>query len=591
MNLTDYIKKSNEIIKQRNECSQTIKIVILRSFSCEGIVPILQVKSYEREILCEVDFGQFNQYTQETLDTGSFLYRAAPQIVVLAIQAEDLYPGLVLLLDSAEQIDRALADIKEHLRHLLRILKEKLNAAVLVHGFTVPYFSMDDLYGRQDVHGVTNTVRRMNLIMQEVIADFPGVHYLDIEHIISDIGKKNCYDLRMWEYAKNPYSFRFYEQLAELYADNIAVIYGKRKKCIVVDLDNTLWKGIVGEDGFEGIQVTDSHRRFQQMLRYIGNTGILLCVNSKNNRDDAVEVLKNHPDMILGIDDFSVLKINWQDKASNLVEIAEELNIGLESVIFIDDNPVECEMVAVKLPQVQVAQLPKSELDFPDMFKSIRGIDFQILTEEDKRKTEQYRQQQNRDRIKLESTSMEAFYKTLDMKLTIFEADEHTIQRVAQLTQKTNQFNLTTKRYSAEDLRSMLMTGYQIFCLSVEDKFGDYGLTGAAIVKIDQDDLHKEILYIDSFLLSCRVMGRTVENAFMSFLFEYAGGQGLTGIRGTFLPTAKNKPSETLYSSLGFRKESDRNWYLDILGHTIPCPDYFTLILNEPGCGKNHSSG
>ena len=579
MHLTDYITQARKITAQQNEQAAKLKIALLRSYSCENIAPILQMKCYEKGYFCDILFGQYNQYMQEVLDPRSFLYRKSPNIVILALKAEDVCPELFAsYYDSPELVDQQIETVRSTIHQLLLTLSQGLQTSILIHGFVPPYYASGNLYNSQNKNGTVNIIRKLNIMLLDEINSFSSAHFLDIGEIVAEIGRPKCYDLRMWEYAKNPYTFEFYERLVTLYADTIGAIYGKRKKCIVLDLDDTLWKGVAGEDGLSGISVTLSHVIFQQMLRQIAQTGILLCVNSKNNPEDAIEILDQHPDMVLRENDFTVLKINWQDKVTNLLEIADELNIGLDSLIFIDDSPAECQLVATKLPQVDVILLPDNILLYPDVIKGLGGVNFLELTKEDKDKVEQYRQQQHRESLKAQSLDLESFYASLNMELTICAANDLSIPRIAQLTQKTNQFNLTTKRYSADDLRGMLKSGYHIFGLNVQDRFGDNGLTAAAIVISDAT-----VLYIDTFLLSCRIMGRTVETAFMSFLADYAKSQGLTGMRGAYLPTQKNKPVEGFYASLGFRLEVDGYWYMELATQSIPCPDYFSFTTREAG--------
>lgn len=325
----------------------------------------------------------------------------------------------------------------------------------------------------------------------------------------------------------------------------------KRKKCLVLDLDNTLWGGVLGEDGIDGIQVDGdypgkAYHYWQEGIKEIERKGIILAICSKNNQTD-VEASLAAREMPLSLKDFACTRINWNDKATNIREIAQELNIGLDSMVFVDDNPTERELIRQQLPMVAVPEWPAQPYELPMFYARLVNDYFSVytLTDEDKKKTEQYRQNANRAQAQAQFTDMEDFLRSLEMKLTIAPAADITIPRIAQMTQKTNQFNLTTKRYTEDDIRSLVAKDAKIWTLSVADRFGDNGITGLMIL------IHEGRWNIDTFLMSCRVLGKGIEEAFFkTVISRYEGA-----LTAQYIPTAKNEQVADFYDRMGLKLE------------------------------------
>ena len=325
----------------------------------------------------------------------------------------------------------------------------------------------------------------------------------------------------------------------------------KRKKCLVLDLDNSLWGGVLGEDGIDGIQVDGdypgkAYHYWQEGLKELERNGVILAICSKNNQID-VEALFAAREMPLSLKDFACTRINWNDKAANIREIAQELNIGLDSMVFVDDNPTERELIRQQLPMVAVPEWPAQPYELPMFYAQLVNDYFSVytLTDEDKKKTEQYRQNANRAQTQAQFTDMEDFLRSLEMRLTIAPAADITIPRIAQMTQKTNQFNLTTKRYTESDIRSLLEEGAQIWTLAVADRFGDNGITGLMILKPENGWI------IDTLLMSCRVLGKGIEEAFFKSVISRYNGV----LTAQYIPTAKNGQVAEFYERMGLKIE------------------------------------
>lgn len=333
----------------------------------------------------------------------------------------------------------------------------------------------------------------------------------------------------------------------------------KRKKCLVLDLDNTLWGGVLGEDGIDGIALGGDYPGkafawWQQALLQLQQRGVILAVCSKNNEADVTEAWDKNPFMVLKREHFSAVRINWNDKAANMRELAQELNIGLDSMVFIDDNPAERQLISTMLPEVEVPEFPEKPYLLMPFFKQLVDRYFRVyaVTDEDRAKTEQYRANALRNEQRTRFEDYEDYLRSLSMELDIIPANGHNLARIAQMTQKTNQFNLTTMRYSEDDLRFQLSNHWRIYCLSVKDCFGDNGITGAITV-IPQGG---QLAEISSLLMSCRILGRGIETAFVNAVINRLYSEGVSKVTARYLPTAKNGQTADFWDRVGMRTTS-----------------------------------
>ncbi|MBR5673782.1 MAG: HAD-IIIC family phosphatase [Muribaculaceae bacterium] len=352
----------------------------------------------------------------------------------------------------------------------------------------------------------------------------------------------------------------------------------KRKKCLVLDLDNTLWGGVLGEDGIDGIRLGGdypgkAYTYWQRSLLQLSRHGVILAVCSKNNEADVIEAWEKNAAMVLKREHFSAVRINWKDKVTNMRELAAELNIGLDSMVFLDDSPIERELVKQMLPEVEVPDFPDKPYGLMPFFKELLEKYFRIylVTDEDRSKTEQYQANALRQAEQSRFTDLEGYLYSLDMSLDIIPADEHNLPRIAQMTQKTNQFNLTTRRYDEAAVRQRLDDGWRIYCMSVRDRFGDSGITGTIFLE-PVDDL---TMHIDTLLLSCRILGRGIEEAFIKTVFNLLRLDGFRKVKAVYLPTAKNSQTADFYDRMGMTCMSVDN---DGAKHyEMPLTDVFEL--------------
>lgn len=368
------------------------------------------------------------------------------------------------------------------------------------------------------------------------------------------------------------------------WASKVNALTQPRKKCLVLDLDNTLWSGVLGEDGISGIKMSGDYpgnvyMYFQEGLVSLSKSGVILALCSKNNEEDVKELWAKNPFLRLRPEHIAAYRINWHNKADNIRELAKELNIGLDSMVFVDDNPTERELIRQQLPMVSVPDFPKKPYGLMEFYQKIVADYFYTyrLTGEDAAKTEQYKANALRASEQAKYTDLTDFIRSLDIHIDILKADGFNIPRIAQMTQKTNQFNLTTKRYSEADINGLVASGAKIYCISVSDKFGDNGITGTIIITSDRNTAD-----IDSLLLSCRILGKDIESAFVKAVLNELLKDGIKQVTATYIPTLKNAQVSCFYEKVGFSLIAEQNGiksYMLELKDTATIPNYYTLTI------------
>jgi FkbH-like protein len=576
------------------------KLAILRSFTVEPIVPLLRAEAFSSGIDLEVHVGDFNAYVQEILDSQSSLYRFAPNVVVLAVRADQAAPELWRNFAdlSPEAAQQAAERVIKSYERWIGAFRKHSQAALVVHSLERPSPPSLGVLDSQSEAGQSGLIRRINRELLRIAGEFHGVYSLDYDALVARHGSEHWHDERKWLMARLPIAAGYLLSMAREWMRSIVPLSGplsgRTVKVLAVDLDNTLWGGVIGEDGMAGIKVGPEYpgAAFQALHRALldlSRRGILLAVCSKNNLDDAMEVLEKHPGMLLRARHFAALRINWTDKAQNLREIAEELNVGIDALAFLDDNPFEREQVRAALPEVAVIDLPKNLLEYAATVRNCAAFERLALSAEDQQRTEMYAAQKQRDGAEQNFQTTEDFFRYLEQEAELGTVSDVTLARVAQLTQKTNQFNLTTRRYTETQIAEMAkQTDWHIFSIKVRDRFGDHGLVGVSVARD-----HGEQCEIDTFLLSCRVIGRTIETALLAHIAESAAQRGCKRLVGWFLPTRKNAPARDFYQRHGFEcQETNATgslWTLDLKSSKLRCPDWIKLkVATEITKGEKH---
>jgi FkbH-like protein len=563
------------------------RLAILRSFTVEPIVPLLKASAYTRGIDLDIHSGEFNAYAQEILDPGSPLYRFAPDTAILAVQTRDVAPDLWEDYSRLSETERAAAaeSVLGGFGDWLRAFRRHTPAALIVHSLETPMAPNQGILDGQSEDNQAATIRRINRGLRALAREHRGVYILDYDALVARHGRSTWGDERKWLTVRLPVASPHLPHLVGEWLRFLHPLTGKIAKCVAVDLDNTLWGGVIGEDGMNGIRLGQEYpgaafRELQRALLDLTRRGVLLAVCSKNNQDDAMEALSGHPGMLLRPRDFVAMRINWNEKAQSLREIAAELNIGLDSVAFLDDNPVERQHIREQAPEAIVVDLPDDPMRYAQAVRECAWFERLTRTEEDLQRGDYYASQRQRAHLERSVTSKEDFYRSLEQVAEIAPVNPSTLARVAQLTQKTNQFNLTTRRYTEPQIAQLAeCPGWRVWSLRVSDRYADNGLVGVAISHLDGD-----VCEIDSFLLSCRVIGRTVETALLAHLARDAGTQGARRLQGWFLPTQKNAPAREFYREHGFEPAEPAEpagegvlWILDLTARRIQTPEWIRI--------------
>jgi FkbH-like protein len=558
-----------------------VRVALLASFTIDAVVPFLIVEAARLGFVVETYGAPFNSVKQELLDPDSGCFRHKPDVVVVANLLGDVCPALTheVLPGDAAAIDQQIETLTAELVLPLQEFRKRSVATVLLHNFPRPQYPALGIHEPMAPNSQTEMINRLNARLAKTMGTMPGGYVLDLDRVCANVGYDNCYDSKMWYLGHSPFSVPAWQALAQEQAAFIRALRGPQRKCLVLDLDNVLWGGIVGESGLAHIKLGQTYpgavfRDFQQTVLELHHRGVLLAINSKNNPAEVEEVFRSHPDMVLKMEHFASTRINWQDKPQNMREIAQALNIGLDSLVFFDDNPAEQALMRQALPEVSTLPVPAEPIKYLKVLRESRAFDRLSLTDEDRRRGEMYREQTARHHLQQSATSVEDFLTGLQMIVSIEPVNDFAFPRVVDLLQKTNQFNLTTRRHSASQLKTMLDDSTRgVFYLRVADRFGDNGIVGVAIVQ-----RRDEAACIESFLLSCRVIGRTVETAFLSFLADWAKDWALRAMEGEFIPTAKNAPAADFYARHGFTKIEDagtaNRWRLDLSQVPFQWPAY-----------------
>jgi FkbH-like protein len=479
-------------------------------------------------------YGQFNQ---ELLNPQSELYRASPQITFLLIEAES---------DAIDEQALRLGGLVD------AFLKNSTGILVINTFPACPSWPLQVLPDQRRI-----LIEKFNAGIIERYQSHPRIQIIDLDALVAYAGCQNAMSPQMMSMARIPFSETFLGMLARRIISHIIATLGLARKCLVLDCDNTLWGGIIGEDGLDGIQIGhDSPGReyleFQKTILELYEQGVILAINSKNNPADVMQVLNEHPQMLLREKHFASIFVNWNPKPQNMQKIAEQINIGLDTIAFIDDDPAERQMMRQSLPQVETLEMPAD----PSLFaRTLRETGFfarAYLTEEDKNRGQIYAAQRQRDQFQQSCATLEDFLESLEMVVSIHSARKDDIKRVAQLTQRTNQFNLTTRRYTEADIAAMAQNpNWRIYVLGLKDKFGDNGTVGLALVEIQPKQWR-----VDTFLMSCRVIGRQVEDALVDRICRDAAKAGCMTISAEYIPTAKNNLVAGFWDKMGFEKEN-----------------------------------
>ena len=546
----------------RPQSRRSARLAVTSSYTTAQLVGMIRLAALREGIDLTLYEGEYGQYRQDVIDPQSALYAFDPDYVLIAPHEGVLeFPQFS---DSPEQ------DVAGELTRwvgLWTLITERSRARVIQHNFALrPEVPLGHLSVRLPESRYM-MIQALNARLGEAAAE--AVSIVDCDRLAASFGRAKWFDDRYWYFSKQAVALDALPVLARHTVATLAACLGLSRKCLVLDLDNTLWGGVIGEDGLAGVKLGggtggEAFVAFQEYVLKLKERGVILAVASKNNEADVLEVFERHPDMRIRLNDISIFLANWNDKPANLRQIAETLNIGLDALVLADDNPAERQLVRQVLPDVDVIALPSDPAYYVRTLSEYLRFETSWLTTEDLERTKQYRARSEVAKFQTSSRTLEDFYRSLEMRAMIAPFDELHLPRISQLIEKTNQFNLTTRRHGVAEIRGFMedpdcVTLY----LRLRDRFADHGLVSLLIACRDGD-----VLDIETWLMSCRVIGRTVEEALAAALCREAERLGCTKLRGTYIRSPKNELVHDLYLSLGFRlrteAENSTAWEYDL---------------------------
>jgi FkbH-like protein len=521
---------------------RTLRMAVLSTFQIDPVVPVLRAGAARLRLDLDLHVADFDQLRGEIADPASALYAHDPEVVLLAASARDLRPGAAAAGQAAEW------------EALWTPVLERTRAHVLQHTFTrVPHSTL----GHLDVREAGAAARIADAVNAEM-ADRapPRVSLVDCGRAMIRSGADRWTDQRQWFWAKEEVSTEAAPFLVEEYLAVLSALTGRTRKVLVLDLDNTLWGGIVGEDGVEGLRVGppsmegEAHQELQRYARALKERGVLLAVCSKNDPDAAKAPFGEIRDMALKLDDFAAFRASWDAKPGQIRAIAEELNLGLDSFVFVDDNPAERALMRRECPEVLTIPLPSDPSGYVAALDAARAFEVLAVSDEDRERSSQYAAERLRREVAAQVSSPEAYHRSLEMSAVVRTFDAADQTRIVQLAARSNQFNVTTWRLAAADVERLAASPtHAAFTIRLRDRFGDYGLVALIV-----GEARGEELWIVEWAMSCRVIGRTVEQLVLAELEARAAALGCRELVGEYLPTKKNSLVKDLYGRLGFEK-------------------------------------
>jgi len=564
------------------------KLGIVSNATFDLFKPGLRASALRHGILLEIIQADFDQTIQEALDPSSLINTSNVDAVLVALD----YRGYPFANETiaCTTPGTGTSDAINHLNQLRHSFAQHCGAPCILQSLACPPFSLLGGIDKQLDGLINKEIGDFNTQLCKSLKGSPDI-LLDIDSLASSIGTSNWFDERQWFMSRISIANEFIPLYCDHVARTISAMRGKSKKCLVLDLDNTLWSGVIGDDGIEGIHIGqghplgEAHQAIQQYAKELKNHGIILAICSKNEESIALQPFKENPDMVLREEDIAIFIANWNDKASNIQHIAKTLNIGLDALVFIDDNPMERDIVRTVLPDVTVPELPEDPALIPRTLTAAGFFDLVNFTADDAQRSEQYRANAIRRQAMESSGSIDDYLTSLDMSIEFKPFDQIGRKRVTQLINKTNQFNLTTQRYTELEIEKF-ETDPKYFTRQVRllDKFGDNGMISVLIARREN-----ETLVIDSWLMSCRVIKRRVEDALCDEIVAAAKTKGMQIIRGQYIPTPKNQLVQKHYQQLGFSLvDSSHNietWELKVSNYQPKRPPMNITATNPEHAG------
>jgi FkbH-like protein len=546
---------------------KTIKIALLGDTATQLIAKFLTSSIKKQNQVIDLYEADYNQIEPQIANTNSALYQFEPDFVIVFQSTQQLLSNFHKTAFNEQHVF-ASQQIKQ-ISAWLQTLTKYTNAKFLWNNF---YEIDDNVYGNYANKTETSflyQLRKINVSLSELGNTFSNLFIYDLSNCQNRMGSTDFIDWRMYYLSKMALSVDGMQAMVNEISSIIKALNGQFKKCLILDLDNTLWGGVIGDDGLENIQIGDlgigkAYSDIQQWAKALKNRGIIIAVCSKNTENIAKEPFLKHPDMVLKLDDVAVFVANWNNKVDNIRHIQSILNISFDSMVFVDDNPFEREMVKKAIPKITVPDLPEEPTEYLPFLRQMNLFETASISEADSERTKQYQTEAKRVSLKTTFLNEADYLQSLDMLCQTSTLTPFLTPRVAQLTQRSNQFNLRTQRYTEHQLQEMQKSDtFEILTFSLSDKFGDNGLVSVIILEKE-----KNTLFIDTWIMSCRVLKRGLELFVLDRIVKFARKNNFETIIGEYLPTAKNQLVVNHYKDLGF-KETEKKWFLNLNEYTV----------------------
>jgi len=546
---------------------KVIKVAILGDTATQFLLQALRGAGFDKGFDLQIWEADFNQIERQVFDPASELYEFKPEIVIVFQSAHKLLATYNKL--KPEKYSSLADDQMELVDSLNNTISSRLQSKIIYYNYTEINDAVFGNYANKVASSFLYQLRKLNYELMVFAAKNPDFYLCDISSLQNQFGKTSFFHTSVYINTEMVLSIDILPEVASKTIDLIAAMNGKFKKCLIIDLDNTMWGGIIGDDGLENIQlgslgIGKAFTEFQYWIKKLKNRGIILAVCSKNTESVAKEPFEKHPDMLLRLEDFALFVANWENKADNIRYIQSVLNIGFDSMVFLDDNPFERNIVRQNIPDITVPELPEDPADYLEYLYQLNLFETISFSNEDVERTTQYQVEAKRNVLKKSFTNEDDFLKSLHMVSLVEPFNKFNSPRVAQLSQRSNQFNLRTVRYT-ETAIELLANGnkdYHTFSFTLEDKYGDNGLICVIILKNEDSN----ILFIDTWLMSCRVLKRGMEHFVLNTIVNYANEKGYSIIKGEYIPTAKNEMVKHHYLKLGFQQAGNL-WELNMKGY------------------------
>lgn len=550
--------------KTMDNIADQYSLAVLGNCATQHLAIAIKGYAYEENIGLNVYDADYNQIDAQVMDEQSELYAFTPDFTLFYLCTEKIYEEFCGLPSNTR---------KEFAAHVMQKIERYWNCVnqhCQTHILQFNFIPIDDRvfgnFGNKMEDSFIYQIRKLNYLLMEKCRQYSNVFVIDIDYLLQVFGQDSVRDEKMYYVAKMPLSTKILPVAAEQVVKVIKSIKGKIKKCIILDLDNTLWGGVIGDDGIENIQIGElgighAFSELQMWLRELRKRGILLAVCSKNEEDIAKEPFLRHPEMVLKMEDISMFVANWEDKGTNIKQIQKTLNIGMDSIVFLDDNPFERNLVKSMIPEITVPDLPDDPAQYLKYVKSLNLFETASYSEADKDRTKQYQEEAGRVQLQQQYESYEDYLESLEMMAEVKPFDKFHFSRIAQLTQRSNQFNLRTVRYTEQEIEKLASDeGHLTLYFTLKDKFGDYGLISVVIM----DKLDLGTLFISEWLMSCRVLKRGVEEFVADEIIQTAYENGFHTVVGEYIRTPKNNMVSELYGKMGFERIEINRYKTDV---------------------------